>query len=71
MFSSFHTDADETAGLRSSQDRKEKDWQQEEEMEVQEGENIQLQDKPEDYGLKASYHGFALCSDLMSIIMFF
>lgn len=57
LFSNFHTDAKETAGLRSSHDRKEKDRQQEEEMEVQEGEEPQLQDKPEDYGLKVPIDG--------------
>lgn len=52
MFSSFDTDPEETAGLRTSQGIREKGQQEEEEMVMQEGEEEQLQGRPEDYGLK-------------------
>lgn len=61
LFSSFHTDTEETAGLRTSRSRKEHDSrekrdQHEEEEVMQVEDEGQLQDRPEDYGLKASYY---------------
>lgn len=58
LFGNFNTDPEETAGLRTSSSREEEGRKdQEEEEEVVQQEEEQLDDKPEDYGLKVPVDG--------------
>ncbi|KAG0714577.1 G patch domain-containing protein 1 [Chionoecetes opilio] len=55
LFGGFHTDPEETAGLRTSGRGEEEDMEEQEPM-VQQGDR-ELDDRPEDYGLKVPVDG--------------